>query len=105
MLCDVALFGELKLPDLCIDDFLCAQTREAVLPGFPLDAVPVPPRSVEAMLEELSTYALLPPEWLSVSFESGRLEVRGLVSRDTFLQVAPSLASLCRSAAPHGGGG
>ena len=30
MLCDVALFGEVKLPDLCIDDFLCDETREAV---------------------------------------------------------------------------
>ena len=105
MLCDVALFGEVKLPDLCIDDFLCAETRDAVLPGFPLDAVAVLPRSVEAMLEELKTHALLAPEWLSVGFEAGKLDVRGLVSRETFLQVAPALVSLTRTAAPHGGGG
>lgn len=105
MLCEVALIGEVKLPDLCIDDFLCAQTREAVLPGFPLDAVRELPRSVEAMLEELKSHALLPPEWLSVSFEAGALAVRGLVSRDTFLATAPALVSLCRTAAPHGGGG
>jgi hypothetical protein len=105
MLCDVALFGEVKLPDLCIDDFLCAQGREAVLPGFPFDAVRELPRSVEATLEELKEHALLPPEWLKLSFECGKLEVRGLVSRDTFLTVAPGLVSLCRTAAPHGGGG
>ncbi len=105
MLCDVALFGEVKVPDLCIDDFLCAQTREAVLPGFPLDAVTTLPRSIEAVLEELRTWPTLAPEYLSVSFESGKLDVRGLVSRDTFLAVAPGLTSLCKTAAPHGGGG
>lgn len=105
MLCDVALFGDLKLPELCIDDFLCAQTREAVLPGFPLDAVTTLPRPVEAALEELQSWPLLPPEYLRLTFEGGKLDVRGLVSRDTFLSVAPALVSLCRTAAPHGGGG
>ncbi len=105
MLCDVALFGELKLPDPCIDAFLCAQAREAVLPGFPLGALDPLPRSAEAVLEELRSWPLLPPEYLRLDFESGRLEVRGLVSRDTFLSVAPGLVSLYRTAAPHGAGG
>ena len=105
MLCDVALFGEVKLPDLCIDEFLCSEAREVLLPGFPLDAVMAPPRSVEATLEELRTWPALAPEYLSVCFEGGKLTVRGLVSRDTFISIAPGLVSLCSTAAPHGGGG
>jgi len=107
MLCDVALFGELKVPDLCIDSFLCAEAREAVLPGFPLDGYSPLPRSAEAVLEELRSWPLLPPEYLRLDFDacSGRLDVRGLVSRDTFLSVAPGLVSLYRTAAGHGGGG
>ncbi|MBL8956466.1 MAG: hypothetical protein JNK82_37170 [Myxococcaceae bacterium] len=105
MLCDVAIFGELKLPDLYLDSYLCAEAREAVLPGFPRDHVTVLPRSAEAVLEELKGWPLMPPEWLRLDFEAGRLDVRGLVSRDTFLSIGSSLASLYRTAAPHGGGG
>ncbi|MBK7859294.1 MAG: hypothetical protein IPJ65_11870 [Archangiaceae bacterium] len=95
----------MKLPQLNTDDFLCAETRDAILPGFPLEAVPTWPRSAEAVLEELRTHALLPPEWLSVTFDEGRLDARGLLSRDTFFTVAPALVSLCRAAAPYGAGG
>jgi hypothetical protein len=105
MLCDVALFGELKLPDLCIDDYLCADARDAVLPGFPLNALPAMPRTVEAVLEELRSWSSLPPEHLRVTFDAGQLDARGLVGRDTFLSTAPALVSLCRSAAMHGGSG
>jgi hypothetical protein len=105
MPCDVALFGEVKLPTPCVDDFLCSETREAVLPGFPVDSIPATPRTVEAMLEELRSWPLLPPEYLRVTFENDTLSVKGLISRDTFLSVAPGLTSLCRAAAPHGGEG
>jgi hypothetical protein len=105
MLCDVALFGEVKVPDLCIDDFLCAQVPEALLPGLPPDAITALPRSVEAALEELRAWPTPAPEYLSVAFDGGRLQVRGLVSEGTFLELAPGLAGLCGAAAAHGGGG
>ncbi len=105
MLCDVAFFGEVKLPQLCVDDFLTSETREALLPGFRLDAIPSTPRTVEAMLEELRGQLLPSPEHLRVTFEGETLSVKGLVSRETFLSVAPALVSLCCASAPHGGEG
>ena len=104
MLCDVALFGEVKLPEARLDDYLCSEAREALLTGFTLAPIELA-RQTEAVLEELKGWSLLPPEWLEVSLEGSSLKVRGLVSRDTFLSIGADLASLWHSAAPFGGGG
>jgi hypothetical protein len=103
MLCEVALFGELRLPESNLEAFLSSAIRAVPLPGWPEEQSAE--RSAEVVLEDLRGLPLAPPEWLDVSLDGAVLKVRALLSKDTFLAIAPELNGLAGVAAGHGGGG
>lgn len=105
MLCDVAMSGEWGVEDRSVEDFLSAEVRRTLPPGFPSESLDQPARAVEAVLEELTRWQVMAPEYLSIHFEQCRFTIRALVSKETFLELAPELVSLCRTAAQFGATG
>jgi hypothetical protein len=103
MLCEVALFGELRLPDVAVETFLSSPVRSLALPGWP--DTETAERSAEVVLEDLRGQALAPPEWLDITLEGCVLKVRAVLSKDTFLSIAPELNGLAGTAATFGSGG
>ena len=105
MLCDVAIYGEWAVEERSVEDFLSAEVRRTLPPGFPAESLDQPARTVEAALEELTSWQVMAPEYLSIHFEQNRFAIRALVSKETFLVLAPEIVSLCRTAAAFGGSG
>jgi hypothetical protein len=104
MLCEVALFGELRLPQSNVEAFLSSAVRAVPLPGWP-DDVSTAERPAEVVLEDLRGLPLTSPEWLDLTLEGSVLKVRALLSKDSFLAAAAELNGLCGAAAGVGGGG
>jgi hypothetical protein len=103
MLCEVALFGDLRLPYDNVEAFLSSLVRPMSLPGWPDE--PAVERSAEVVVEELHCLPLPPPEWLDIALDGAVLKVRALLSKDSYLSIAPALHGLCGATAGFGGGG